>query len=451
MSDILLVDDDSELVESLARVLGRLLAPYKIRASSSAAKAIEIISNEKPLAIVLDLCVDERVGVESGFELLSQIKSVLPDARVLVLTGHGALSNGVKAMSLGAASFIEKPANPEHLAALIKDATIQAELKREYERLKREGTAGVNNDLSGVSAAVIKLRDEVAFAASTTQPVLLLGETGTGKSLVAKLIHQASSRGLRRFIHYHPNYAGGDIVRSELFGHTKGAFTGAVDSRKGLVLDGNGGTLFIDELDAVPLDTQVLLLDLVQEQRIRPVGSDVYQKIDSRIIAATNRPIGEALKEGLVRQDLYHRLASNVITLPPLRERREDIPAIIENALSSLRDREGINVFGVESSLMEALCNREWPGNIRELIGVVVTAAHRARFKGRTVIAMDDLSFHAVSAPGALDGGGGASFHERVEAFKREMIKEALKKSGGNQLRAAQMLGVDRGTVKRLG
>jgi DNA-binding NtrC family response regulator len=449
MSDILIVDDDSELLESLARVLSRLLAPYTIRAASSAVKAIEIVSNERPLAVVLDLCVDERVGVESGFDLLSRIKSILPEARVLVLTGHGALSNGVKAMRLGAASFIEKPANPEHLAALIKDAMIQAQLRREYERLKGEGRLGFNNDLSGVSAAVVKLRDEIAFAASTTQPVLLLGETGTGKSLLAKLIHQASHRSSRRLVHYHPNYAGGDIVQSELFGHKKGAFTGAVDSRRGLVLEGNGGTLFIDELDSVPLDTQVLLLDLVQEQRIRPVGSDAYQKIDCRIIAATNRPIAEALKEGLIRQDLYHRLASNVIALPPLRHRREDIPTLVENALSSLRDREGVNIFGVEPSLIAELQNREWPGNIRELRGAVETAAYRARFKGRSVMERGDLVSDAASRS-AVIAVSGASFHERVEAFKREIIKEALNQSGGNQIKAAMTLGIDRGTVKRL-
>lgn len=456
MSDILLVDDDAELVQSLVRVLARLVSPRTICAAGNASRAIELLQSERPLVAVIDLCLDERVGIDSGFELLSQIKSNAPDVRVLVLTGHGSQSNGIRAMQHGAASFLEKPAEPEHLAALIRDAITQAELRREYERLAKEGASRGAAELCGESPAIVKLREEVAFAAATSQPVLLLGETGTGKSLCARLIHQQSSRRAKKFVHYQPNFGGGDIVQSELFGHTKGAFTGAVESRRGLVLEADGGTLFIDELDAVPKDTQVLLLDLVQEQRIRPVGADGYQRVQCRFIAATNKPLDEVLSQGLVRKDLHHRLAHNVITMPPLRERRDDIPMLASAVLQSLREREALNVFEVDSRLMLQLQGHSWPGNIRELQGAIETGAYRAHFNGRSAITPEDVTLGGKGREVSLGGadtvsiGDGVSFHERVESFKRALVRQALATCEGNQVQAALLLGVDRGTIRRL-
>jgi DNA-binding NtrC family response regulator len=460
MADILLVDDDAELVQSLVRVLARLVAPQTICAAGNATKALELLRSEKPLVAVIDLCLDERVGIDSGFELLAQLKAQAPEMRVLVLTGHGSRSNGIRAMQLGAASFLEKPADPEHLAALIRDAIAQAELRREYEKLAREGAAGAARELCGESPAIVKLREDVAFAASTSQPVLLLGETGTGKSLCARLIHEQSARRAKKFVHYHPNFGGGDIVQSELFGHTKGAFTGAVDSRRGLVQEADGGTLFIDELDAVPKDTQVLLLDLVQEQRIRPVGSDTHQKVNCRFITATNKPIETVLAEGVVRADLHHRLAHNVIIIPPLRNRREDIPMLVAAALQSIRQREGINVFEIEPHLINELQMYAWPGNIRELHGAIETGAYRAHFNGRSTIERGDLSLggkrleaQEKSSPVVAHtqvSMSGVSFHEQVESFKRNLVQQALESCKGNQVQAALLLGVDRGTIRRL-
>ena len=456
MADILLVDDDTELVQSLVRVLARLVAPRTICAAGNATKALELLVSEQPLVAVIDLCLDERVGVDSGFEVLSQIRSRNPEMRVIVLTGHGSRSNGIRAMQLGAASFLEKPADPEHLAALIRDAIVQTELRLEYERLAREGVAGGSRELCGESDAIKKLREDVAFAASTSQPVLLLGETGTGKSLCARLIHEQSNRRSNKFVHYHPNFAGGDIVQSELFGHTKGAFTGAVEGRRGLVIEADSGTLFIDELDAVPKDTQVLLLDLVQEQRVRPIGSDSQQLVNCRFIAATNRPIDELLTGGVLRQDLHHRLAHNVITVPPLRQRSEDIPILVSMLLQGIHQRDGLNVFDVEPRLMDALKQHSWPGNIRELYGVVETGAYRAHFHGRSTVELKDINMtggakekQGSEMPGSINVEG-ASFHERVESFKRELVRQALASCGGNQVQAALLLGVDRGTIRRL-
>jgi len=460
MADILLVDDDTELVQSLVRVLSRLVAPRTICAAGTAMKAMELVATERPLVAVIDLCLNERVGIDSGFELLAQLRATAPEMRVLVLTGHGSRANGVKAMQLGAASFLEKPADPEHLAALIRDAIAQVELRRELEKHAREGGAASARELCGESAAITKLRNDVAFAAATSQPVLLLGETGTGKSLCARLIHEQGARCTKKFVHYHPNFGGGDIVQSELFGHTKGAFTGAVESRRGLVLEADGGTLFIDELDAVPKETQVLLLDLVQEQRVRPVGSDSYHRVNCRFITATNKPIDQVLAEGVVRKDLHHRLAHNVIMIPPLRERREDIPLLVSSALQTIRQREGLNVFDVESRLIVAMQEYSWPGNIRELQGAVESGAYRAHFNGRSTIQQQDVHLAGVARSevssqvhSAVEGGGqvtGASFHEQVESFKRDLVRKALTTCAGNQVQAALLLGVDRGTIRRL-
>jgi DNA-binding NtrC family response regulator len=451
MADILLVDDDSELVQSLVRVLSRLVAPRSVVAAGNAKKAIELCVAEQPLVAVIDLCLDEKIGVESGFELLRALKATNPELRVLVLTGHGSLAHGIRAMGLGAASFLEKPADPEHLAALLKDGIAQAELRRAYNELSRENNRGGLGELSGTSTAVQRLREEIEFVSTTNQPVLLLGETGTGKSLCARLIHEHSKRRHKKFIHYHPNFGGGDIVQSELFGHTKGSFTGAVENRRGLVLEGDGGTLFIDELDAVPVETQVTLLDLVQEQRVRPIGSDVFQKVDCRCIAATNRPIQQALESGSIRRDLHHRLAHCIIKLPALRERLSDLPLLIESSLRKLREREGLNVFEVEPQALARCAAYAWPGNIRELQGVVESAAYRAQFKGRPSIYAEDLQIgqsEASSTPTGL--AESRPFHEQVEIFKRTLIRQALDACGGNQVQAASMLGVDRGTIRRL-
>lgn len=452
MHHILLVDDDSDLLQSLVRVLSRLVAPYTICAATDLPKALELLNSSNPLIAVIDLCIDELSGVESGFDLLRQMKARRPDLRVLVLTGHGATANGIRALRLGAASFLEKPVDPEHLAVLLRDAIAHVELRREVDRLSKEERSSALSELCGESDAVKRLRDEVAFAAQTPQPLLLLGETGTGKGVCARLIHQLGPRGSKRFVHYHPNFGGGDIVQSELFGHTKGAFTGAVEARRGLALEADGGTLFIDELDSIPKDTQVLLLDLVQERRVRAVGADSYQSASCRFIAATNKPAAELLSAGTVREDLHHRLAHNVIHIPPLRNRLSDIPTLVERFLDKLRARDGINVFEVSAKLSLSLQSHTWPGNIRELQGLVDTAAYRAHFCGRSVIDLEDARFGGAAASAANNSATVdiTNFNQQVESFKRELVRRALDACGGNQLQAAAMLGIDRGTVSRL-
>ena len=450
MADVMLVDDDGELLVSLARVLSPLLVPHTLCAAGSVQKALQVAARDKPSVAVIDLCIEERVGVESGFRLLQLLHQEDPTMRVLVLTGHGSSDHGIRALQCGASSFLEKPVIPEHVAALIRDAVVQCELRRAHrDRTSRTGSSEMV-ELVGTSSAVCKLRDEIAFAAATSLPVLLLGETGTGKSLCARLIHQRGARAEEKFVSYTPNFGGGDIVQSELFGHIKGAFTGALDSRRGLVLEAHRGTMFIDELDEVPPETQVRLLDLLQERRIRPIGSDSHHSIDCRFIAATNACLTEALCSGKIRRDLHHRISHCTISLPPLRERREDIRPLVTACIRRLSEREGISVYDMSAAAF-ALCeDSEWAGNIRELHGTVERGVYYAHHRGRSVVLPEDLRIQNTVRTEESHTMQPQLFHDQVEMFKRRLVREALVACAGNHVHAARSLGVDRGTIRRL-
>jgi DNA-binding NtrC family response regulator len=359
------------------------------------------------------------------------------------------LEHGVQAISLGAAHFVEKPVEAQHVAVLIKDAVIQGAIRREHQRLLTDAAKGAFTGLCGSSPVMCGLREQLAFLSTTNQPVLICGETGVGKGVCARAIHRASRRSKDNFVHFQPNFGGADLVQSQLFGHVRGAFTGATESRKGLVVEAHRGTLFIDELDEVPAPTQVALLDVIQERRVRPIGSDAFHEVDCRFVAATNRPLEEALTSGRIRRDLHHRLAHAMVCIPPLRERREDIPELAEYLLCECRERHGVNVFEFSKDALLWLCENDWPGNVRELQAVVEGAACFAHFKGRTAVMADDF-------PGYARFGGPAvsrvrpSFHDQVEQFKVRIVKESMALCGGNKLKAAQALGLDRGTMRRI-
>lgn len=446
MFDVLLVDDDGELLQSLVRAISARISPLLLSGSTTAQGAEDVVRRHRPRVVVLDLCLDERRGAESGFELLSRCRALDPSSRIIVLTGHGSLDHGVRALTLGAASFIEKPVEPEHLTAVIRDAATQAELRREYEKLSRDRVSAASYGLIGESPALTALRERVSFVATTPQPVLILGETGTGKGLCARLIHECSSRRENRFVHYQPNYGGGDLAQSELFGHLKGAFTGATETRAGLAIEADQGTLFVDELDEMPTEVQVRLLDLIQEQRVRPIGSDSYRKINCRIIAATNRPLEEALSSNKIRRDLYHRLAHNVIHIPPLRDRLEDIPLLCLAFLREMRTRELVQVFDLEPAALSRLVCEVWPGNVRQLQATVENAAYHAHYHHRAVITLEDLTELVSQEYARAD----RSFHSQVEAFKLRLIEDAVRLNNGSQVQAARSLGLDRGTLRRI-
>jgi DNA-binding NtrC family response regulator len=450
VTEILVIDDDAELLQSLIRSLRSLVHPRAMCGAGTAEDAKRMVRTENPQVVVLDLCIDPRTGVESGFALLRELREIDPHMRVIVVTGHGCTEYGVRALDAGAASFIEKPADVSHLAALIKDAAAQATMRREHARFVTAAAEGVSEPLCGGSSVMRALRERINFLAGVPQSVLITGETGTGKGLCARLIHERSDRRSERFVNYQPNFGGGDIVQSELFGHVRGAFTGAAETRRGLILDADGGSLFIDELDEVPHEVQVKLLDVLQERRIRPVGADGFHSVDCRFIAATNRDVGESIASGRIRRDLHHRIAQSVLRVPSLRERREDIPELCSLFLKRIREREYLNVFECSPTVLAALRERVWEGNVRELQGVVETAAYHAHYRHCDVVEPRDVqAVHATYGEENEFREESQSYHDRVERFKVTLIEQALERTGGNQVHAAKLLGLDRGTVRR--
>lgn len=461
MKDLLLIDDDVELLDSLSRLLAPLLTPLSLCTATRAPQALELLRTECPKVVLLDLCLDARGGVQSGLSLLAEIGALSPATRVIILTGHGSVSHGVEALRRGASSFVEKPADPAHLAALITDAARQAELRLELERLRSRPDTLLCSQLRGQGRAAQKLREQITFIASTSLSALLLGETGTGKGLIARMIHSGSTSRTGNFVHYQPNYCGGDLMQSELCGHVKGAFTGADTARRGLVQEAHNGTLFIDELDGVPPETQIRFLDVIQERRVRAIGSNSFQSVDVRWIAATNRPLAETLENGAIRRDLYHRLAQCTVEIPPLRDRREDIPDICTGLLAALQAEAGLNIFEIAPPVLAVLQSHSWPGNVRQLNAVITTAAYRARFRNSEQITEQDLDLGLCAAqatPAAptshkrpavtYSAPIGTTLKDAVDGYKAKLLQDAFERHEGSLARVVRELNVDPKTVR---
>ena len=435
-----IIDDDRDAVELLTLALLENLPDLAWRSAVTAEDAFILLKKESPDVVLLDLALNTR-GVDSGYELLGAIVSKYPGVRVIVLTGHSDIEYGIRAIANGAAHFITKPADLSHLIVLIKDALQQTVIRKELIRLNGIAT---EKFLVGESEQAKKLRLELSFAASHNKPVLLVGETGTGKGVAARSIHLASNRKNFKLVRYQPNFASGDIVQSELFGHLKGAFTGALSKREGLVAEARGGTLFLDEIDELPQEIQITLLNVLQEQIYRSVGADKELKSDFRLIAATNQNLEFLLKNGKLRSDLYHRISFTTIELPPLRERIVDLRLLVDFFLNRLREQEELAVFSIEQLAYAQMQQYSWPGNIRELQTVVENAAYKAAFVGRAVILSEDLNINVAQTNAAKN------FNEKVEGYKRTLIQEALNAVDGNQLKAAELLQLDRSTLRRI-
>ena len=445
---ILLVDDDSEATLSLARGIRAAGLVAEVRAAPDREKALAVLREFDPQAAVIDLNLNPKEGVESGFAVLREILAASRFCRVIVLTGNAGVENGVRALNSGAASFLEKPADLNHLCAIVKDCVRQSNIRRDYEALRERGERpDIGSLIIGESQAIERVKEAVLYAASNSQPVLIAGETGSGKGLCALAVHRFSSRHSGRFVRYQPNFGSADLVNSDLFGHIKGSFTGAHNDRKGLIAEANHGTLFLDEIDELPPETQVALLGVLQDRRFRALGSDKEQEINFRLVIASNRDIEECLKNGKLRKDFYHRAAHIEIRIPPLRERLEDIEVLSRFMLESLAEKEEVHVFDMEASAIERLKKHSWPGNVRELQSVVEGAAFKAQFRGGSAISVDDIT---IKGDMGVSPGGGGSFNDRVREFKLKLINEALVRSGGNQVRAAEDLGLDRSTMRRI-
>jgi two-component system nitrogen regulation response regulator NtrX len=389
----------------------------------------------------------------SGLEALAKIREGGDDLPVIIMSGQASIESAVKATHLGAFDYLEKPLDPERLLVTVRNAVESGALRRKNRELSRE--VSHKSNLVGRSAAMESLRDAVARAAKAEARVLITGENGTGKELVARALHDKSPRRREAFIRVNCAAIPKDLIESELFGHEKGAFTGAANRKIGKLEAADGGSLLLDEVGDMALDAQAKLLRVLEENEVERVGGTKTIPVNVRVIAATNKDLPEAIQNGNFREDLYYRLNVVPIAVPPLRARADDIPELVEHFRSSLALETARTIPAFEPDALAALQRWSWPGNVRELRNVVerltiMTDAERIR--AGDVVAVLQGARAGSSPSGAVDAAtvaSGGSLREILEDTERRLIEQALDASAGVISEAARSLGMDRANLHR--
>jgi two-component system response regulator HydG len=441
---VLVVDDDEPHAQAVAESLSRV--GYDCTVAVGGREALRLIEEHDFDIVITDL-VMEPVG---GLEVLQKAKQELPDAEVVILTGHSTVQTAVRAMQAGAATYLTKPLDINELRAVADKASQSRRLARENIELHRQlqerfGFEGLVGNSPQMKAIIDKLRQ----IAPTTATALILGESGTGKELVAKAIHNNSPRKNKPFVALNCAALSDTILESELFGHVKGAFTGADRERKGLIEHANGGTLFLDEVGDLPPQTQVKLLRVIESGEIIRMGTNDPIHVNVRLVTATNRDLPELIKEGKFRTDLYHRIKVISVKLPPLRERREDIPLLIDHFVREFATRYGRPLPGISSDLRKALMSYSWPGNVRQLRNVVESLLV---IDTDGELGLDDLTDEELLASvGDVPQSTGSSHlvGQSMEAIEAHYIAETLRLTAGNREEAARLLGIGERTLYR--
>ncbi len=436
-----LVVDDEASIRKLCMTIGERLG-FAVSEAENAEAALALVEAHLPEVVIADLKLPQM----SGVELLRQIKHLLPATEVAIMTGHGTVESAVDAMKLGAYDYIEKPFRVEKLRSLLQRMAEKVRLVAENQFLRERMDAETR--LDGIVGTSVKIQDVLRMIArlkDSPAPVLIVGESGTGKELVARAIHFRGPLAQRPFVAVDCGALVPTLMESELFGHEKGAFTGALKAKPGLFQAANGGTIFLDEIGELPLEMQAKLLRVLQEKEVRPVGSNESVPVDVRVIAATNRDLEAAYRAGAFRKDLFFRLNVVIVHMPALRERRADIPVLVRCFLE--RHASGENVQ-VSSGVMKAFLQYDWPGNIRELENCIARAL---ALGDRQSIGLNDL-------PPALRVGEEADFStedSRVLAstaladMERMTIIRVFEQVGGDKALARKMLGISRATLYR--
>jgi two-component system response regulator GlrR len=425
---ILVVDDDQNLLHLLKM---RLMAMgFSVMTCTTGEDGIAEAQKE-----VFDLAItDLRLPGQDGLSVLEELLLINPSLPVLMLTAHGSIPNAVEAMRKGAYTYLIKPFDVTELKICIDKALTQSRMSREIQRLKSlvKELYGLENVVAR-SAKMQILLQQVAQVADTDTTVCITGETGTGKEVIARVVHCNSKRARGPFIAVNCGAIPDNLFESELFGHVRGAFTGAFGAKRGLFQSASGGTLFLDEIGEMPLPLQVKLLRAIQEREVREVGAEYARKVDVRIITATNRDLSEAVKAGKFREDLYYRIQVVPLHVPPLRERRDDIPVLAQHFLKESAARMNKQIRGFQREAIQKLTVYSWPGNVRELENVIEKAV---------VMATQDM-ITADSMPTLVTTGEGQfkPLTEAKEEFEQNYLRELLQLTGGNISRAAQMAG----------
>lgn len=437
----LLIVDDERAVREAAREAALVLG-YRAAASDSADQAMRLLDSQSIDVVLLDM----KLPGTGGLEVLRQVKTRRPDIEVIVITGHGTVESAVQAMKAGAYDFMTKPFSLEELKLLLERVASHLKLKTENrilrEKIKSKQGFG---SIIGRAPEMDKLYRIIAKAAHSAHPVLILGESGTGKEMVARAIHYSGPYCDKPFIPVDCGSLVPTLIESELFGYVKGAFTGAMQSKAGLLAIAEGGTVFLDEVGELPVDLQAKMLRALQEKEIRPVGSTKTAPINIRILAATNRDLENAVSHGSFRRDLYFRLNVLSLRIPPLRERRQDIPLLAGHILERLSHNSG-RAHEVSDDAMRALLAYDWPGNVRELENCLE----------RCCAITSGAIIHVVDLPSAITGAPARLVAEAAESrilplvdLERQTILSAIAQLNGDKLMAARMLGIGKTTLYR--
>ena len=439
---VLIVDDDRNALALLQRILET--EGFAIEAAGGGQEAINRLESS-PFDLVIS---DIRMGDVDGFDVLAAARRVQPETPVVLLTAFGDIDGAMDAIRKGAWDYLPRPYDVEGLRRVCARAIAQKRLVTENQKRKRASKQDYRlSSIIGRSPNMLEVYKMVARIAPSEIPVLIVGESGTGKELVARAIHSESTRSERPFVAINCGALADGVLESELFGHERGAFTGAMSARAGLFEEADGGTIFLDEIDSVSPRMQTRLLRVLQEHEIRRVGASQSLRVNVRVLAATNADLNKKVADGDFREDLYYRLNGVTIRLPPLRERREDIPLLVEHFLARAERETGKSV-GISPEAMNALVQYEWAGNVRELENAILSAVALCRSQ---VIVPAELPPTIVPSEIRSESDGlWVGDWPPLEEVSRRYAKRVLEREGGNKTKAAALLGIDRKTLYRL-
>lgn len=441
---ILVVDDDPVTRDLLREFLSA--NGFEVYLASNSPEAIKLAHNERVSLVLSDI----RMGDFDGLNLLTQLKEKDSNLVMIMMTGFGSMEGTIEAIQKGAFDYISKPFDLNQLLALVTKASRHLESKKTDRVPEQKSQIESPRTLVGKSPRIVEVYKTLARATLSTSTVLITGESGTGKELVARAVHDNSSRKSKRFVAINCGALTETLLESELFGYKKGSFTGAIADKTGLFEEASGGTLFLDEIGDITLGLQVKLLRAIQEGEIRPVGSNQTIKVDVRIIAATHRDLEKWVKEGKFREDLYYRLKVIEINLPALRDRKEDIPDLVNVFVKRYSIKQGKAIEGVSEGAMKAILDFDWPGNVRQLEHQIERAI---AMTSTTELGVDDFDFvntvshvetSASSVKTYLQSQGSS-----LEVLEKEHILRVLKETDYNKSKASEILGIDRATLYR--
>lgn len=448
---ILVVDDEEAILQSLSGALRD--DNFDVTTAASGEAGLEALQSSEYDVVLLDIWLP---GMD-GLEVLQRLKAAQPNLSVIMMSGHGTIETAVKATKLGAYDFVEKPLSLDKLLVLIKNAIAFNELNLENQRLK--SAVGSEQVMIGTSPRMRELKEQIATVAPLNSWVLITGENGTGKELVARAIHDNSPRQAKPFIEVNCAAIPEDLIESELFGHEKGAFTGATQMKRGKFDLAHEGTLFLDEIADMSLKTQAKILRILQEQRFERVGGSQTNKVDVRVIAATNKDLTQEIQANRFREDLFYRLNVIPIRVPPLRDRRDDIPALCKHYFGLYAKKFARKMKRLSPDALEALSRYRWPGNVRELKNIVERLSIMTRSdtidvddlptEVRTALVSDTVDSAAISFLHVDEAGEGTKLKTAKNNFEREFIIEKLKENDWNVSKTAQSLGIERTHLHR--